>query len=63
MDKVKVGIVGCGNIAEAHLKALSTNSSAELVAFCDCGFALPVASFAMRASCREFKLVTNASLV
>jgi predicted dehydrogenase len=35
MDKVKVGIVGCGNIAEAHLKALSTNPSVELVAFCD----------------------------
>lgn len=35
MDIVKVGIVGCGGIAEAHLKGLSKNSSVKLVAFCD----------------------------
>ena len=33
--KVRVGFVGCGGIAEAHLKGLVKNPHAELNAFCD----------------------------
>jgi len=33
--KVRVGFVGCGGIAEAHLKGLVKNPHAELSAFCD----------------------------
>jgi len=34
-DKVRLGFVGCGDIAEAHMKALAKNLHAETVAFCD----------------------------
>lgn len=34
-EKVKVGFVGCGGIAEAHMKGLVKNLKAALVAFCD----------------------------
>ena len=33
--KVKIGFVGCGGIAEAHLQGLSTHPDVSLVAFCD----------------------------
>ena len=37
MEKLKVGIIGCGGIANSkHLPALkSQNKKAEIVAFCD----------------------------
>lgn len=35
MAKVKVGFIGCGGIAEHHMKALATIKDAEMVAFCD----------------------------
>jgi len=35
MDKVKVGFVGVGGIASVHLKNVSENEHAEIVAFCD----------------------------
>jgi len=35
VDRVCLGFVGCGGIAEAHLKGLVKNPHAELVAFCD----------------------------
>lgn len=34
-EKVKIGFVGCGGIAEAHLKGLSAHPDVALVAFCD----------------------------
>jgi predicted dehydrogenase len=34
-DKVNVGIVGCGSIAEAHLKYLARNQYVNLTGFCD----------------------------
>jgi len=34
-DKVRLGFVGCGGIAESHLKGLVVNSYAKLAAFCD----------------------------
>ena len=36
MDKVKIGIIGCGGIANGkHLPALKRNGNVEMVAFCD----------------------------
>lgn len=36
MDKIKIGIIGCGGIANGkHLPALSKRDDVELVAFCD----------------------------
>lgn len=34
-EKVKIGFVGCGGIAEAHLQGLSVHPNVELSAFCD----------------------------
>lgn len=34
-DKLNVGIVGCGSIAEAHLKYLARKQNVNLVGFCD----------------------------
>ena len=36
MDKVRIGLIGCGGIANGkHLPAYKANDRAELVAFCD----------------------------
>ena len=36
MDKVKVGVIGCGNMAQqAHIPAIKANRDADLVAICD----------------------------
>ncbi len=36
MEKLRVGIIGCGGIANGkHMPALSRNSEVEMVAFCD----------------------------
>ncbi len=35
MDKLKVAIIGCGNIAPVHIAALQTLENAELYALCD----------------------------
>ena len=36
MEKLRIGIIGCGKIAEErHVKELATNPKAELVVFCD----------------------------
>jgi len=35
VDKIRLGFVGCGGIAQSHFKALAKNSHAELTAFCD----------------------------
>ena len=36
MDKVRIGIIGCGGIANGkHLPALKRNKYVEMVAFCD----------------------------
>ncbi|MBQ6543846.1 MAG: Gfo/Idh/MocA family oxidoreductase, partial [Clostridia bacterium] len=36
MEKIKVGIIGCGGIGNSkHLPALSRNKNVEVVAFCD----------------------------
>ena len=36
MEKIKVGIIGCGGIGNnKHLPALSRNKNVEVVAFCD----------------------------
>ena len=35
MDKVKIAIVGVGNIAQMHLKGYLQNPDAEVYAFCD----------------------------
>ncbi|MEM2930635.1 MAG: Gfo/Idh/MocA family oxidoreductase [Thermoproteota archaeon] len=35
MEKVRLGFVGCGGIAVAHLKALVNNPHVALIAFCD----------------------------
>jgi len=34
-EKVRIGIVGCGGISEAHLQGLSKHPNVDLVAFCD----------------------------
>jgi len=34
-EKIRLGFVGCGGIAEAHMKALVKNTDAEIAAFCD----------------------------
>jgi len=34
-DKVRLGFVGCGGIAEAHMQAFAKNRYAEIVGFCD----------------------------
>lgn len=34
-DEIRLGFVGCGGIAESHLKGLVRNPYAELAAFCD----------------------------
>lgn len=38
-DKTRVGFVGCGGIAEAHLKGLVKNENVELAGFCDVNLA------------------------
>ncbi len=35
MSKIKIAIVGCGNISECHLKAYKNNPNCEIYAFCD----------------------------
>jgi len=35
VEKVRLGFVGCGGIAEAHMKALVKNLDTEIVGFCD----------------------------
>jgi myo-inositol 2-dehydrogenase/D-chiro-inositol 1-dehydrogenase len=35
MPKVKVGFIGCGGIAQAHMEALTKVKDAQMVAFCD----------------------------
>ena len=35
MSKVKIGIIGVGNISNAHINAYLNNPDAELYAFCD----------------------------
>lgn len=35
INKVRIGFIGAGNIAQAHLKHIAKNSAAELVAICD----------------------------
>ena len=36
MEKIKVAIIGCGNIANsAHIPAYMANPKAEIVCFCD----------------------------
>ena len=36
MDKVRIGIIGCGGIANGkHMPALKKLSDVEMVAFCD----------------------------
>ena len=35
MNKIKVAIIGTGNISEVHIKAYLKNPNVELYAFCD----------------------------
>src|SRR5690349_16536975 len=35
MDKVRVGIIGTGGIAQGHIKRLLANANAEITALCD----------------------------
>lgn len=35
MDKIKVGVIGCGNIAMSHLEAYQKNPNVEIYALCD----------------------------
>ena len=35
MSKIKVGIIGTGNISKCHIKAYLKNPNVELYAFCD----------------------------
>ena len=35
MDKIKVAVIGCGNISQAHLSAYRKNPKVELYALCD----------------------------
>ena len=36
MEKLRIGIIGCGGIANGkHMPALSKQKNAEMVAFCD----------------------------
>ena len=35
MKKVKLGLIGCGGIAQAHCRAMSEVEGAEIVAGCD----------------------------
>ncbi|MDF2871519.1 MAG: putative dehydrogenase, partial [Anaerocolumna sp.] len=35
MDKIKIGIIGCGGIANGkHLPAIKRNGNFEIIAFC-----------------------------
>jgi len=34
-ERIRLGFVGCGGIAESHMKALVKNAAAEIAAFCD----------------------------
>ncbi|MDO3410975.1 Gfo/Idh/MocA family oxidoreductase [Saccharibacillus sp. CPCC 101409] len=35
MEKVRIGLIGCGSISDSHLQAYAANPQAELVAVCD----------------------------
>ena len=35
MKKLKIGIIGTGNIANCHIEAYKKNPNVELYAFCD----------------------------
>lgn len=35
MDKIKIGVIGVGNISESHIQAYQKNPNVELYAFCD----------------------------
>ena len=35
MKKVKIAVIGVGNIAESHIEAYQANPNVELYAFCD----------------------------
>lgn len=35
MDKLKVAVIGCGNISIMHLEAIAAPEESELVAVCD----------------------------
>ncbi len=35
MNKLKAALVGCGNVAQVHLKSIAENDKAELVSVCD----------------------------
>lgn len=36
MEKVRIGVIGCGGIANnKHMPAYKNNANAEMVAFCD----------------------------
>ena len=35
MDKLKLGIIGCGGIANKHLPSIKNIGGADVVAFCD----------------------------
>src|SRR5215472_3502203 len=35
MDRVRLGFVGCGGVAQQHFKGLAELPDAEMVAFCD----------------------------
>ena len=35
MKKLKVAIIGCGNVSKVHFAATTTNPSAQLIAVCD----------------------------
>jgi len=34
-EKLKIGIIGCGGIARAHINGYAQNDNVELIAFCD----------------------------
>jgi predicted dehydrogenase len=34
-EKLKIGVIGCGGIAGAHINGYTRNNNVELVAFCD----------------------------
>ena len=35
MDKIRVAIVGCGNVSKRHFEAINNNDNCMLVACCD----------------------------
>ena len=48
MELIKVGIIGCGRISKAHVKALSTAAGVELVGVCDRASSSAIHLFAVR---------------